>query len=58
MSAPDDKHPVDFTSPVKPLAGVIQFFNHDCQDEDIIDVLGNMGQMCKICGTYVDNPNN
>ena len=53
-----EEHPVDYTSPVQPLAGVIRFYNHDCQDEDIVNVLGNAGQMCKVCGTYVDNPEN
>lgn len=37
-------------------AGIIPgAFNHDCQDDDIIDI--GSSQECKVCGYWVDDPN-
>jgi hypothetical protein len=36
-------------------AGVIAgTFDHDCQDDDIVDVIG--GQKCRVCDCFVDDP--
>ena len=31
-------------------------FEHDCQEEDLVNMIG--GMECKVCGCFVDNPEN
>lgn len=33
---------------------IIGRFDHECRDEDVIDVIG--GQQCRVCGLFVDDP--
>ncbi len=33
---------------------IIGRFDHDCQEEDIVEAIG--GQECRVCGCFVDDP--
>lgn len=33
---------------------IIGRFDHDCQDEDIVEAIG--GQECRVCGCFADDP--